>query len=98
VEGRLSEAAQALLHGAETADDSGDDASLLSQARACADRLAEDLRKREVDELRARVRAAERDGRVGDALQLLAELSKMERDLRDLRDEEQERKNAARAR
>ena len=56
------------------------------QAQACLRRLESDFRKRQVGELRARVKAAEREGRVEEALSWMAELSRLERESRgDLR-------------
>ena len=68
LEGRLSSAGQALLHDIVAADEMIDDEQAMDQARACLRRLEMDLKKRQVDELRGRVKAAEREGRVDEAL------------------------------
>jgi hypothetical protein len=44
--------------------------------------LESDFRKRQVGELRALVKSAERDGRVEEALSWMAELSRLERESR----------------
>ncbi len=75
LEARLTEPARQLLHSAVSADDTGDEEVLWEQAQACLRRLNMDLRKRELDELRSRIKAAEREGRVKEALSLMAELS-----------------------
>lgn len=82
IEGRLSESGRELLHQAVSADDTGDTADETGhreRARACLRRIASDARKRQLAELRAGVKAAEREGRVEDALRLMAELSRAER-------------------
>lgn len=84
LEGRLGEAARELLHQAIAADDTeegGSDPDVVwQQAEACVRRLKADHRKRRLAELRARVKAAEREGRVQEALAWIAELHKLERD------------------
>ena len=50
------------------------------QAQACLRRLESDFRKRQLGELRARVKSAEREGRVEEALSWMAELSRLERE------------------
>ena len=72
LDGRLSDPAKALLHEIATADEIGDDAACLQQARACLERLGLDSVKREIDNLRERVKLAERDGDYQEVLRLLA--------------------------
>jgi DNA primase len=79
--GRLSEAGQGLLHQAVAADEMIDDALAPEQARRCVRRLEADLKKRELDELRGRVKIAEREGRVEEALGWIAEMEKLRRNL-----------------
>ncbi len=80
LDARLSEQGRALLHAAASADEIGDDAACLAQAEACLRRLEEDFRRRHVDDLRARVKSAEREGDMQQALAWMAELSRLERD------------------
>jgi DNA primase len=80
LDGRLSgAAAQALLHEAVAADEMSDEELSVEQAEACLRRLESGLKKREVDELRARVKTAEREGRIDEALGWMAELNRLER-------------------
>jgi DNA primase len=83
LEARLTGPAQALLHSSISADDNSDEEVLWEQAQACLLRVKADLRKRDADELRRRVKAAEREGQVREALSLMAELSRLERDTGD---------------
>jgi DNA primase len=80
-EARLTEPSQALLHSAISADDAGDEEVLWEQAQACLLRVKADFRKRDADELRRRVKAAEREGQVREALSLMAELSRLEKEM-----------------
>jgi hypothetical protein len=82
LEGRLNGAAQSLLHGVVAADDMDDGESCLEQARACLRSLEGSLRKRRADELRSRVKVAEREGRVQEALAWMAELGRLEKETR----------------
>lgn len=77
LDGRLSDPAKALLHEIGTADEIGDDAACLQQARACLERLGLDIAKREIDNLRERVKLAERDGDYEQVLGLLAEIDRI---------------------
>jgi hypothetical protein len=81
LEARLDPASQALLHELAAADDM-DEASSLKQAHACLLRLNSGLKKRQVDDLRARVKTAEREGRMEEALRWIAELSQLEREIK----------------
>jgi DNA primase len=82
LEGRLEGPGKELLRDAVTADESAGEAVSWEQAQACLRRLESDFRKRHVAELRARVKAAEREGRVEEALSWMAELSRLERESR----------------
>jgi replicative DNA helicase len=82
---RLSEPGQALLHEVAAADEmddgtvSIDEARALEQARACLRRLEEAAHKRRLTELRSSIKAAEREGRLQEALGLMAELGRLQR-------------------
>jgi DNA primase len=82
LEGRLEAPGKELLRDAVTADESSGEAVSWEQAQACLRRLESDFRKRQVAELRARVKSAEREGRVEEALCWMAELSRLERESR----------------
>jgi len=81
LEGRLSAPAQALLHEIVAADEMIDGERALEQAQACLRRLETDWKKRQVDELRGRVKAAEREGRVEEARSIIAELERLRKHL-----------------
>jgi len=82
VEGRLSPQSQALLHQVVAADDMSDEVSNWEQAQSCLRQLQSVARKRQVDELRSRVKLAEREGRVAEALEWMTELHRLEREMR----------------
>jgi DNA primase len=79
---RLSPALQTLLHTVVAADDIDDDASSVALARACLRRLENGAVKRRVDELRARIKSAEREGRMEEALELMSELGYLEKEVK----------------
>ena len=79
LDGRLAGSTQALLHEVAAADEMSDEPLSLEQAQACLRRLEGGLKKRQVDQLRARVKSAEREGRIDEALGWMAELSRLER-------------------
>jgi DNA primase len=83
LDARLSEGGRTLLHEIGTADEIGDDAACLAQAEACLRRLEHDYRKRQLDELRAQVKRAEREGNVEQALALMGELGRIEQEVRN---------------
>jgi hypothetical protein len=56
------------------ADDISDDAITLESARACLRKLESVALRRRADDLRARVKSAEREGQVEEALSFMAEL------------------------
>jgi len=80
LDARLSPALQTLLHSVITADDIQDDA--LEAARACVRKLESSAMKRAIDELRARIKSAEREGRMAEALELMAELGRLEKEVK----------------
>jgi len=82
LEARLGPEARELLRDAGAADNSLGESVSFEQAQNCLRRLESDFRKRQVGELRARVRSAEREGRVEEALSWMAELSRLERESR----------------
>jgi DNA primase len=82
LEARLDPSSQALLHELAAADDMNDEVSSWEQAQACLRRLNSGMKKRQVDDLRARVKAAEREGRMEEALRWIAELHQLERETR----------------
>lgn len=82
LDARLDEPSRALLHGMVTADEMGDDAECLAQAEACLRRLGDDFRRRQIDALRARVKAAEREGKAEEALQWFSELHRLEQEVK----------------
>jgi DNA primase len=81
IEARLTPAAQALLHEIATADEITEEAVALEQAQACLRRLEADSRRKQIDELRAKVKTAEREGRIDDALGIIAELERLRREM-----------------
>ncbi len=80
LDARLSPALQTLLHSVVAADDIDDDA--LEAARACVRKLESSAMKRRVDELRGRIKSAEREGRMAEALELMAELGRLEKEVK----------------
>ena len=78
LEGRLQGPSQALLHEILATDEVNDEESSWRQAEACLRRLEAGVKKRELDELRTRVKTAEREGRVREALEWMAELHRLE--------------------
>ncbi len=82
IEGRLSAPAQALLHDLASADEISDEELALEQARACLRKLGSDRKRKRVDELRAKVKSAEREGRMTEARDIIAELDRLLREMR----------------
>jgi len=87
LEARLDLAWQGLLHQLVAADDMSDDLSGLEQARSCLRTLRAGLGRRQVDELRARVKAAEREGRMDEALGLMREAQRLTVELHQVEQE-----------
>jgi len=78
LEARLAEPDRALLASVAFADEEDQESNMLAQAQACLENLERKYREARRAELRARVRAAERQGRLDEALRLAAELSQVE--------------------
>ena len=87
LDARLTTEQQDLLHRAIAADDIEDDAQSLESARACLRKLESGAMKRRIDGLRARIKAAEREGRIAEALELMAELDHLEKEVKRNRGE-----------
>jgi hypothetical protein len=66
------------LHEILSADEIGDDAACLAQAEYCLRRLEEDFRRRLIDDIRSRVKSAERDGNMEEVLRLNDELMRLD--------------------
>lgn len=79
LEGRLEERDRELLATVIFADEAGEEACSLEQARACLERLVAEEKAARRAELRARVREAERAGDLAEALRLTEELNRIER-------------------
>ena len=82
LDARLSPALQTLLHRVIAADDIGDEALLLEDARGCLRALENARLRRGIDDLRGRIKAAEREGRFSEALELMAELGYLEKEVK----------------
>jgi DNA primase len=79
---RLSPALQSLLDDVVAADDIDDEARSAESARSCLLKLESAAKRRQIDELRAQVKAAEREGRIAEALELMAELGRLEKEVK----------------
>ena len=82
LDARLSEAGRTLLHDIAAADEIGDDNECLAQADACLRRLQANFQRGQLDELRARVKTAGREGRSEEALHWTAELQRLEEEVK----------------
>jgi DNA primase len=80
LEGRLSASSRDLLHVLLSADERIDDAVALEQAQACLRRLEADRLKKRIGDLRAKVKEAERAGRMDEAFGIIAELERIRKD------------------
>ncbi len=78
LEARLAESDKALLASVVFADEEDQEPDALAQALACLESLKQKDRELRRAELRAQVKAAEREGRIEEALRLAAELSRAE--------------------
>jgi len=74
LEARLEPAQKALLHDMVASDDIGEPEEAVQTARSCLKSLEGAQRNRSIAELRARIKAAEREGRIEEAMKLMAEL------------------------
>jgi DNA primase len=79
LDARLSPVLQTLLHDAVATDDIEDETLALEVARGCLRTLERAALKRRIDELRARVKSAEREGQLEEALNWMAELGRLEK-------------------
>jgi len=82
LDARLAPGLQTLLHSVIAADDIDNDAVSLEAARACLRKLESSALKRRVDGLRGRIKSAEREGRMAEALELMAELGHLEKEVK----------------
>ena len=82
LDARLSEPGRTLLHDIAAADEIGDDNECLAQADACLRRLQANFQRGQLDELRARVKTAGREGRSEEALHWTAELQRLEEEVK----------------
>ena len=82
LDARLDDPGRTLLHEMVAADEMGDDAECLARAKACLLRIEKDFLKRQIDELRTGIKAAERDGRMSEVMQLYAELHRLEQEVK----------------
>jgi DNA primase len=85
LEARLSEADRKLLHLALAADDTQEEEGLWKQAEDCFRRLESDLRKRHLVEAQAKVKVAEREGRMEEWRTLTREVDRLKRELHSVR-------------
>lgn len=79
LEARLDEGGKSLLHELLLADETGEEAFSPEQALACLRRLETTDRESRRADLRARVKAAEREGKFDEALQWMTELNRLEK-------------------
>jgi DNA primase len=82
LDARLSEVGRTLLHGLVAADELGDDAQNLAQAEACLQRVNASFHRRQLEEVRARVKTAGREGKQDEALHWTAELQRLEEEVK----------------
>jgi DNA primase len=79
VEARLDDAGKTLLHEIAFADDMGGDGARVEDALACLKALETSDLDAQRSELRARIRAAEREGNLQEALHWTRELTRLEK-------------------
>jgi len=82
LDARLSDAGRALLHDIVSADEIIDDVECLERAEACLKGLKTNFQRRRVEELRARIRAAEREGDSEEVFRWMAELQRAEEEVK----------------
>ena len=79
---RLSEPGRALLHDIVAADEISEDAECLAQAEACLQGLKTSFQRRRMEDVRARIRTAEREGDLKEALHWMNELQRVEAEVK----------------
>lgn len=79
LDARLTGQAKALLHEIAAADEMSDEILALEQARSCLRRVEEAIKEKRIEELRTAIQAAEREGRWQDALDLAAEMGRLQK-------------------
>jgi len=82
LDARLSEPGRALLHDIVSADEINDETECLAQAEACLQGLQVSFQRRRMEEVRGRIRTAERDGNMKEALHWMAELQRVEEEVK----------------
>jgi len=82
LDARLSEPGRALLHDIVSADEISDEAEFLAQAEACLKGLKSSFQRRQMEEVRARIRTAEREGNLKEALHWMTELQRVEQEVK----------------
>jgi DNA primase len=82
LDARLSEPGRALLHDIVAADEISDEAECLAQAEACLQGLKTSFQRRRLEEVRSRIRNAEREGNPEEALHWMAELQRVEEEVK----------------
>lgn len=82
LDARLSEPGRALLHDIVAADEISDEAECLAQAEACLQGLKTSFQRRRMEEVRSRIRTAEREGNPEEALHWMAELQRVEEEVK----------------
>ena len=82
LDARLGEPARALLHDIVSADEISDEAESLAQAEACLKGLRISFQRRQTEEVRARIRTAEREGNMKEALHWMSELQRVEEEVK----------------
>ena len=82
LDARLDDPGRALLHAMVAADEMEDDGENLARAEACVLRIEKDLLKRRLDDLRSRIKSAERDGRMEEVMQSYSELHRLEQEVK----------------
>jgi DNA primase len=82
LDARLSEPGRGLLHYIVSADEISDEAECLAQAEACLQGLRTSFQRRRMEEVRSRIRTAERDGKPQEALHWMGELQRVEEEVK----------------
>jgi DNA primase len=82
LDARLSEPGRALLHDIVAADEISDEAECLARAEACLQGLKTSFQRRRMEEVRSRIRTAERAGNPEEALHWMGELQRVEEEVK----------------